>query len=372
MKKKFLGPFMGLILLASGALAQKLELTVNVPDLPNDTIVLFYNLVDQKVDTSYVKNNSISITKPMKDGGSMFILQVGMQPEKTGLGTVLMLEPTKVNISGKGKGFKDIVYSGSPFADELERNKNFLIDLNKSIQELESTNLDIGEAMKVGDQEVLDKLNAEARRYREQLIKSGRDWLDQNLSSPLAAYMLNPFMSTLFNKNEKDAYLKKFKGDALNNQVAKRLLASADGKHPLMNKMAPNFSFSDAQGKMVSLSDFKGKYVLLDFWASWCSPCRDIIPELKSVYEKYKGKNFTILNVSLDKDKSKWLTALDEEKMPWTNLLDDNSTSSGLYNIQFVPMSFLLDPDGKIIIVSPNMDKESDRSLVKQLDALLK
>src|SRR5690606_35410055 len=103
----------------------------------------------------------------------------------------------------------------------------------------------------------------------------------------------------------------------------------------------------DQHGKKVSLSDFKGKYVLLDFWASWCAPCRKVIPELKALYEKYKDKNFSIVNVSLDEKREEWLKALTEEQMPWTNLLAVNGLESqvaDLYHIRAIPYTLLIDP----------------------------
>lgn len=119
---------------------------------------------------------------------------------------------------------------------------------------------------------------------------------------------------------------------------------------------APAFTINDANGTPVSLSSFRGKYVLLEFWASWCVPCRKQIPALKAAYEKYKDKGFTILSISVDADKSKWEKALKEENLAWINVRDvvDKSRPSDislarLYGVTPIPDNFLVDPDGKIL-----------------------
>ena len=120
--------------------------------------------------------------------------------------------------------------------------------------------------------------------------------------------------------------------------------------------MAPDFSMPDVNGKIRKLSDFKGKYVLLDFWASWCMPCRKETPNLISAYNQFKDKKFEILAVSLDGGKDdardKWLEAIHEDKMTWPQVSDlsgFNSNIAAVYAIQSIPMNFLIDPSGKIV-----------------------
>ncbi|MCD0489860.1 AhpC/TSA family protein [Pedobacter sp. MC2016-14] len=119
--------------------------------------------------------------------------------------------------------------------------------------------------------------------------------------------------------------------------------------------MAPDFSQPDASGQSVNLMSLRGKYVLVDFWASWCAPCRAENPHLLKAYNKYKDDNFTVLSVSLDKDKRLWLKAVKEDQLPWIQLSDlkgfDNSAGK-LYGITSVPSSFLIDPSGRIIALN--------------------
>jgi peroxiredoxin len=115
---------------------------------------------------------------------------------------------------------------------------------------------------------------------------------------------------------------------------------------------APEISLPDPNGKIVTLSSFKGKYVLVDFWASWCGPCRGENPNVVAAYNEFKNKNFTILGVSLDKQKDRWLQAIEKDKLTWTHVSDLQgweNVAARAYQVESIPSNFLVDPFGKII-----------------------
>ena len=119
-----------------------------------------------------------------------------------------------------------------------------------------------------------------------------------------------------------------------------------------VGKPAPDLSLEDADGKAIPISSFKGKYLLVDFWASWCGPCRMENPNVLKAYSAYKDKNFTILGVSLDKDKGAWQKAIKEDKLAWTQVSDLkywNSQAVEVFQFQGIPFNVLIDPQGKII-----------------------
>ena len=151
--------------------------------------------------------------------------------------------------------------------------------------------------------------------------------------------------------------------------LAKRL---TDAGPTSIGAIAPDFTQNDVNGKPVSLADFRGKYVLVDFWASWCGPCRRENPNVIKAYEKYNSKNFTVLGVSLDQagKKEAWLAAIKADGLPWTQVSDLqgwNNAVAQLYGVRAIPQNFLIDPSGKI--VAKNLREEA---LSEKLATVLK
>ena len=140
-------------------------------------------------------------------------------------------------------------------------------------------------------------------------------------------------------------------------------------KATAIGQPAPEISLPDPSGKIVSLSSFRGKYVLVDFWAKWCGPCRRENPNVVKAYNQFKGKNFDILGVSLDRTKADWLQAIQEDGLVWNHVSDlkyFESQAAQDYNINGIPFSILVDPAGKIIaknLRGPELQKKLESVL---------
>lgn len=135
-----------------------------------------------------------------------------------------------------------------------------------------------------------------------------------------------------------------------------------------LGAVAPAFSQTDVNGKVVKLSDYKGKYVLVDFWASWCGPCRKENPNVVLAYKKYHDKGFDVLGVSLDDKKNLWEKAIEKDGLTWTHVSDLKGWKNDvaiLYGVTLVPTNYLIGPDGKII--AKNLREEELQSKLKEI-----
>nr|WP_256439390.1 TlpA disulfide reductase family protein [Pedobacter sp. SYSU D00823] len=149
------------------------------------------------------------------------------------------------------------------------------------------------------------------------------------------------------------AYAEQIKGKFANNKAVQEFLAYTDKiKSLAIGQTAPEFEAPSLEGSNIKLSSLRGKYVLIDFWASWCPPCREENPNLVKQYKAYSGKNFTILGVSLDNSKDAWKKAINDDHLSWNHVSELNQWESNIakkYQVEALPSSFLIDPQGKIV-----------------------
>jgi peroxiredoxin len=263
------------------------------------------------------------------------------------------LEPATVTLQATDS-LKHIAVTGSPVHNEhkvllamLKSNEDQFAALTREYQALPEA--------QQKDQAVLDGFIAREQQLLTESYGIHVEFARKHPQSYLAVISLAHAASVENLNDEAKAAYELLSPELKNSPLGQKIPILLDAPHKTKpGKPAPDFTQNDVAGKAVTLSSFKGNYVLLDFWASWCGPCREENPNVVKAYTQYKDKGFTVLGVSLDMpgQKNAWIKAIEKDQLPWTNVSDlkgwQNAVAQ-LYGIRSVPANFLIDPAGNIV-----------------------
>ncbi len=265
---------------------------------------------------------------------------------------------------------------GSPASQQM---KDFMTVFNSKLQEIY---LNSSETDSLGKKKGADSLLTAVNTHIAKLAKDVKDLVLQSLdksSNPALSMFILGYYQSIANSPG-------YKLEPMEKEEVKQIVDDAAAKFPdhkglaairtslqgWIGQPAPEISLPDPNGRQIKLSSFRGKYVLVDFWASWCRPCRQENPNVVKVFNKFKNKNFTILGVSLDRpgQKDEWMKAVMQDNLTWTQVSDLmywDSPVVALYKIDGIPYNVLIDPNGKIIAEALRGEE-----LEKKLEELLK
>jgi peroxiredoxin len=271
---------------------------------------------------------------------------------------LLSIDKGTLKINGDWNNLEAYTVNGSAPSSSL---RQFLMTVREHLRDFNTMAVVMDTLQAKGNDSMLASARADLQNMNVGFTRYIEQYADTTKYLPNALFavqMLNPAVEKQYLQMFVQTLNRRFPSSKLSKDFTvkvNQMIATPEqeaGKGVQVGTLAPEIVLPTSDGKEVTLSSFKGKYVLVDFWASWCGPCRQENPNVVAAYNTYKDKNFTILGVSLDNDMDKWQSAIKKDNLTWTHISDLKgweSIAARDYSVESIPANFLVDPNGKII-----------------------
>lgn len=299
----------------------------------------------QSIDTAEVVNGKFSFTGKM-ELPDIRVLRLNDQDYIA----QFFLDNSQVNIDAKKDSLNATKITGSASQDLFKTYITEVESMNKQTAALQdryqkamgSNNLDEVKKVQIDYQAMMDNMKVFTKNF-----------VKEHHSSVVAAYITLAQLSSQIESAELDSIVAGFPQEIGKSEYVVKLKEMAEAmRKTAIGAVAPDFTMNDPQGKPIQLSSLRGKVVMIDFWASWCGPCRQENPNVVKVYQQYHDKGFEILGVSLDRNKEDWEKAIKDDQLSWLHVSDLQywqNNAARLYAVNAIPQTYLLDKEGKII-----------------------
>lgn len=327
--------------------AGKVVITGNLQNAPEGVVVLsqYTDSRPKVLDTLEIKSNG-DFTYEFDSIGTPTFYELNLYGQRL---VKLALYKENVDVKFNFSEPNSLQIEGSQDSKEMLKLETLMDSYQGQVNQL---NEKYYEAMSKNDAEVIRQIQVDAMNLEAQQVVKVKEMIESmgdSFASLAAVGLLNPQNDFPF----LDALVTKLNENYPETIAILQLKQQLDEMRALaVGQLAPDIVLPDPSGKTTKLSDLRGKYVLIDFWAAWCKPCRQENPNVVRLFNQYNSKGFEVFGVSLDRSREDWVKAIADDQLKWTQVSDlqyFNSAAAVLYQIQAIPATYLVDPDGKII-----------------------